>query len=120
VKFQPNDPPRTFNPTPEIHLQDCGVLALDFDEQITLTLGDGFENDVTCKTWGAYLTNSINVNLRERGLRVALTLSLLGGTHKTFVCLVREESTGEFLDYLDANDTVLIAWLDEIAPHPRG
>ena len=65
MKFEPIEPPRRFvvGAHEDVELSDCGRVALDPDEQISLTTDAGAEYDVTRKDWGFYATPSLNERL---------------------------------------------------------
>ncbi|HLN09267.1 MAG TPA: hypothetical protein VK281_09945, partial [Xanthobacteraceae bacterium] len=71
MQFDPKVPPRVFtvgNSGP-IEMRDCGMVALDADEQLTFVTERGAEYDVARKDWGFYATPSLNGRLMQFGLR---------------------------------------------------
>jgi len=105
--------PRKFNPIESITLKDMGSIQLDLDEQLTFVTENGQKNDIVRKSWGYYLTNSLNHTLKRQGFKTALVGSSFGGRKSLFVKLVEEKKQNEFLSYLAANSSELICWLDE-------
>lgn len=117
TKFK--DTGREFTPTAGITLKDLGEIELDVDEQITLTAGAPGGNDVVRKSWGFYLTNSINHTLRRNGFRTALVLSESSSQARLFINLVEESKVDEFLAYLAENNSRVLTWLDTWLSHGR-
>lgn len=110
------DTGREFKPTPGIVLKDLGEIQLDADEQITVTTESGASNDVARKSWGFYLTNSLNHTLRNRGFRTALVVSETAASPRLFINLVEESKIDEFLVYLSENKSRVLTWLDTWLP----
>jgi len=105
-------PPRVFavgHPGRRIALKDTARIALEPDEQVTFVTESGAEYDVARKSWGFYATPSVNGRLPEFGLRTALARSV---NARFYVLLVEREREPEFLRYLNAQDMVLVCWLD--------
>jgi hypothetical protein len=112
MKFTQRTPPRRFAvgyKGQEIQLSHVADVALDPDEQITLTTPAGREYDVVRKSWGFYATPSLNGRLRQFGLRSALVAS----GDRRYLLLVEEDRMAEFQAYLAAQRMRVIAWLDE-------
>ena len=105
--------PRKFSPCKGINLKDMGEVWLQKDEQLTFKTKSGRRNDVTKKSWGFYLSNSINSNLKKQGFKTALVVSYASKTPSLYVNLVEKEKVKEFQAYLDKFNVKLIAWLDE-------
>ncbi len=110
MKFQPEQPPRTFQ-VGGVEMSDCGRLELDPDEQVTLTFPGGKEYDVARKAWGFYATPSLNGRLAGFGWRTALARHRRTG--RRYVMLVAEEELDSFLSYLEEQDMEVEEWLHE-------
>ena len=110
MRFSPVDPPRRFRAgrRAEVEMSDTGRLALDADEQVTLTTPAGGEYDVARKSWGFYATPSVNRRLPSFGLRACLATNPDG--HR-FVLLVEAGCEDDFAAYRDAQG-LSIEWLD--------
>ncbi len=108
--------PRSFSPAPGLTLHDMGAIHLAPEEQLTFTTETGKRNDLIRKSWGYYLSNSINHTLRQQGFRTALVLSRLSPQPRLFLNLVEEEKLHEFLEYLQANQAEVLCWLDNWLP----
>jgi hypothetical protein len=111
MRFDAQDPPRRF-PTGvrgEVEISDCGRLALEPDEQVTLTTPDGAEYDVARKSWGFYATPSLNARLEGFGLRGVLVRNT---QRRYFVLLVQDGHEADFDAYLASEQLELIAWMD--------
>jgi hypothetical protein len=112
MKFDRHEPPREFSPYPGIRLRDIGDLYLAEDEQITVRLAADRGNDVVRKSWGFYLTNSLNGTLRHQGIKTALVCSS-GSEARLYVLLVDRDRVEEFTAYLASFQLHLVRWLDE-------
>ena len=119
MKFDVHQPPREFSPQPGISLRDMGDLHLAEDEQVTVRLTPDRGNDVVRKSWGFYLTNSLNGTLRAQGIKTALVRS---GSEpsRLYVLLVDQDKLEEFAGYLARYSLQLVRWLDEWAEPPVG
>jgi SAM-dependent methyltransferase len=114
MKFRVNDPPRTFNigRGEPIIIRDVAHIELEPDEQVTFEGAGGVEYDVARKAWGFYATPSLNGRLLDHQLRAVLARS---PAHKYFVFLVERGREAEFQSYLDAEQNVIVRWLDNEA-----
>jgi hypothetical protein len=112
VKFASKTPPRRFDVGNAVRftMSDCGSLALDPDEQVTLTTPAGGEYDVARKDWGFYATPSLNGRLIEFGLRAVLIRNTVTGRY--FVLLVEHGHEPSFDAYMGRESLEVIAWLD--------
>ena len=112
MKFQPKDPPRRFavGNAMKFDMKDCGTLALEPDEQVTLVTETGAEYDVARKDWGFYATPSLNGRLERFGLRGALIKNR--DTGRYFVLLVERGREASFDAYCAQENLAVIAWLD--------
>jgi hypothetical protein len=111
VKIDVMDPPRRFSVGAhgDVELYDCGRIALDPGEQVTLTTQAGAELDVTRKEWGFYATPSLNGRLASFGLRAVLVASPAA---RYFVLLVEPDHEAAFEDYRNREGLRIVAWLD--------
>lgn len=114
MRFDAHDPPREFvvgfgDP---VRLKDCGDVDLAPDEQVTFRTETGGEYDVARKAWGFYATPSLNGRLERFGLRGVLVKNRHG---QFFVLLVERGKEPLFQDYLDAEQLLVVAWLDGTA-----
>lgn len=113
MKFNAAVPPREFSVgSAGITLKDCGQLALEADEQVTLVTPYGAEYDVARKSWGFYATPSVNGRLRRFGWKTAL---VRGADGRAYVMLVEEACESMFREYLGAEKHRLLCWLDDDA-----
>lgn len=110
MRFAPVDPPRRFRAgrLAEVEMRDTGRLALDPDEQVTLTTPAGGEYDVARKSWGFYATPSVDRRLPSFGLRACLATNPDG---RRFVLLVERGHEDEFAAYRDEQG-LTVEWLD--------
>lgn len=108
--------PRKFSPLPGVTISDCGEVELDVDEQITLCLEPGRGNDLIRKTWGFYLSNSLNANLVGKGFRMALVVSYASDPPRTYLNMVATEKMASFQVYLQQVNARVVCWLDEWLP----
>lgn len=118
MKVTPRNPPRTFDVgrAGSIRISHCADVALEPDEQITLTTSSGTEHDVVRKSWGYYATGSLNGRLPKHGLRAALVVNTSG---KLYLLLVEKGKEPEFNAYLDEEEQQLVTWLDKDADVQR-
>lgn len=112
MKFTEKSPPRRFavGNAEKFEMSDCGTLALDPNEQITLVTENGAEYDVARKDWGFYATTSLNGRLQSFGLRGVLIQNRITGRY--FVLLVERERADAFNAYLAAENLRIVHWLD--------
>ncbi len=113
MNLSPQDPPREFavGRRRQIRMKDCGRLALEPDEQVTLTTPAGAEYDVARKSWGFYATPSLNGRLRGFNLRPVMIKN--PATGRFFVLLVERGREDDFRAYLDDDALTVVCWLDE-------
>jgi len=112
MKFKPQIPPRPFQvgSRGQIALLDHGKIQLEPNEQVTFTLPEGAEYDVTRKEWGFYATPSLNGRLEKFGLRGVLIKNR--GSGRFFVFLVKRGKEKTFEEYCREENLAEIAWLD--------
>jgi len=112
LKFLPQQPPRAFQVglQGQITIFDHGKIELQPNEQVTFTLPQGGEYDVTRKEWGFYATPSLNGRLEQFGLRGVLIKNR--GTGRFFVLLVEKNKEAAFEKYCQAENLAAVAWLD--------
>jgi hypothetical protein len=115
LKFNPRQPPRAFQvgPQGQITIFDQGRIELEPNEQVTFTLPQGAEYDVTRKDWGFYATPSLNGRLEQFGLRGVLIKNR--GTGRFFVLLVEKGKEADFEKYCRSENLAAVAWLDSTA-----
>jgi len=113
LKFIEKNPPREFEVGNAVrfHMKDCGTVALEPGEQVTLTTESGGEYDVARKEWGFYATPSLNGRLPKYGLRGVLIRNTL--TERYFVFLVESGKEPSFEKYMQQESLEVIAWLDK-------
>lgn len=111
MKISLKDPPRVFEVGfgKRILMQDCGRVALEPDEQVTLVTAAGAEYDVARKSWGFYATPSLNGRLAQFGLRAVLIKNRL---QRYFVVLVEQGREPQFAEYLAEEGLSVVEWLD--------
>jgi hypothetical protein len=119
MKFAAKSPPRRFQVgnAVKFEMRDCGALALEPDEQVTLTTERGGEYDVARKDWGFYATPSLNGRLESFGLRGVLIRNTITGRY--FVLLVERGSEASFDAYAAQESLEIVAWLDSTAALDR-
>ena len=112
MKFALREPPRKFEVGNAVRfmMSDCGSIALEPDEQVTLTTPAGGEYDVARKDWGFYATPSLNGRLLDFGLRAVLIRNVVTGRY--FVLLVEHGRETAFEAYMRQESLEVIAWLD--------
>ena len=111
MKIEPKNPPRVYDVgrTVIVHMQDCGTVHLNPDEQLTFRTESGAEYDLARKDWGFYATPSLNGRLQQFGLRAVMVKNLIG---RFFVLLVESGKEALFEQYLAVEELQIIAWLD--------
>jgi hypothetical protein len=119
MRFAEKLPPRRFavGNSDKIEIRDCGTLALESDEQVTLVTESGAEYDVARKEWGFYATPSLNGRLESFGLRGVLIRNMLTGRY--FVLLVERGREDAFNAYMARESLEIVAWLDGTAALDR-
>lgn len=113
MKFLPINPPREFLvglDKNKIKLYDCAHIELNPDEQITLRSNDGSEYDVAKKSWGYYVTPSLNGRLKNFGLRAVLTKGI---RDKFYILLAEKGKENEMKKYLEENEMKIVTWMDD-------
>jgi hypothetical protein len=112
VKVNQNDPPRVFDTGVDglVKMSDCGRIDLEPDEQVTMTTEAGSEYDVARKSWGFYVTPSLNDRLLRSGLRGALASNV---DKRFFVLLVEDGREADLDDYLEREQMRIVCWLDD-------
>ena len=96
----------------QVTLLDCGQIYLKPDEQITFVTPHGKKYDFTAKSWGFYVTQSMNVRLKKEGFKVALVKNSLG---RFYVMAVDAKKVKDFKKYLRSDKNELVQWLDELS-----
>lgn len=112
VKFNQLYPPRSFTVGNKVlfSIRDCGKIALEHDEQVTLTTEAGGELDIARKDWGFYATPSLNGRLEGFGLRAVLVRNTQTGRY--FVLVVERNREAAFEAYLAQESCEVVHWLD--------
>lgn len=105
------EPPRVFDVGfgKIIHIQDCGTVHLQPDEQVTFVTEQGAEYDLARKEWGFYATPSLNSRLLNFGLRGVL---IKNRQSRYFVMLVERGKEPLFDEYLKVEGLEVICWMD--------
>ena len=112
MKIIEKNPPREFEVGNAVrfHMKDCGTIALETNEQVTLITEAGGEYDVARKEWGFYATPSLNGRLPKYGLRGAFIRNTL--TERYFIFLVEAGKELTFEKYMQQESLEVVAWLD--------
>lgn len=112
MEVEVKDPPRKFEARvgAGVFVSDCARIGLSSNELITLTTEQGAEVDVVRKSWGFYVTSSMNSRLRKFGLQTYLVKNNLG---KHYVLLAEDGSEKEFRDYLKSEHMIIVCRLDD-------
>lgn len=112
MKLKLKSPARSFFPRGDkkIEIKDHGEIELLPDEQITFVKESGKRIDFASKTWGYYVTPSVNNNLKKQGFKTALVKNEQGNI---YVLVVEKEKMDIFLKYCDEENQKIIEWLDE-------
>ena len=112
MKFFENSPPRKFKVglDESIELKDYGKIFLEDSEQVTFVMENGKEHDFTAKSWGFYVTPSVNGRLKKFGLKTAL---IKNSFEKYYVVVVDPQKMEKFEDYLKNENQTVVQWLDE-------
>lgn len=115
MEIKPTTPPRSFqvggkNP---VTLTDCAAIELQPDELVTFRTegAPGTAFDVTRKSFGYYVGNSLNGTLPRQGLRAALCRNQATGM--LFLLYVEIGKEADYETYLTTQGMVQVAWLDE-------
>lgn len=109
MKLDIKDKPREFGVGGQT-IRDYGCVHFLDSEMVTLVSPSGRECDVTAMEWGFYLAPSLNARLRAQGFKVALVCNNQG---KLFLNAVEVDKHDLFNEYLFAQQSRLICWLDE-------
>lgn len=111
MKFHPASPPRIYEVGRSVivHMQDCGRVHLEPDEQLTFQTESGAEYDLARKDWGFYATPSLNGRLQDFGLRAVMVKNLLG---RYFVLLVERGKEPLFDQYVAVEELQIVTWMD--------
>ena len=118
MRFDPKEPSRRYKVGwgEQFDISDCGTLALEPDEQVTLTTPAGGEFDITRKDWGFYATPSLNARLVGFGLRAVLVRNRID---RYFVLLVEDGKDDAFGSYVASEDLEIVVWLHDTAELAR-
>lgn len=112
MKANVHEQPRKFTVglSTQVELSDCAHIALEPNEQITLTTPSGGELDVVRKAWGFYATPSLNSRLVRKGLRAALVRNRLG---HFFIVLIEVGREAAFERYARDEELTHVTWMDQ-------
>lgn len=112
MKIEIKNPPRKFKvgSSQQIEISDCGSIYLNPDEQVTFITKTGKRHDFAAKSWGFYVTPSVNDRVKNEGFKTALVRNQFG---KHYVMVVEVEKVKEFQDYLQAEQNTVVEWIDE-------
>lgn len=110
MKIEFEKRPRIFNVN-GIDFKDFGKIILAENEMVSLLSATDREIDITSKSWGYYLGQSLNARLADEGYKAALVLNQY---NKIFIMIVDKTKMGEFKSYLrDNQNNRILCWLDE-------
>lgn len=90
--------------------RDVGDLTLEENELISLRTNSGRQHDIVAKSWGYYLSPSLNKRLYDEGFKTALVKN---SQNRLYVMTVEIDKLEEFLQYLKETGEELIEYLDE-------
>ena len=112
MNFEKKYPPRIFKVGLDetIKISDCGSIHLEQNEQITFVTSSGKEHDFAAKSWGFYVTPSINGRLKKQGFKTALVKN---SSNKYYVMTVEVEQIDKFQAYIEIENQTVVEWLDE-------
>jgi|ERR1044071_5279692 hypothetical protein len=112
MRLVEKNPPRKFRVglKEQIEICDCGEIHLDPDEQVSFVTSSGKRHDFAAKSWGFYVTPSVNGRLKKEGFKTALVRNSKG---QYYVMVVEIERIGEFESYVQQEKNVVLEWLDE-------
>ena len=99
---------RKFKVNKDIKIKDCGEIILSTNEMINIKIKNKI-NEITAKSWGFYLTPSINKRLKKNGFKCAI---IKNKKNKFFVCLVinNKKEINSFYEYLKKDGQKLITF----------
>lgn len=102
--------PREFQ-VKKFTIKDYGKVYLEDGEMVSFVTESGKEFDFTAKSWGFYVTPSVNSRLLKQGFKTALVTN---ESNQLYVMSVEKEKLEEFYTYLkDGQDNRVICWIDE-------
>jgi len=112
MRLELKEPPRIFvvGKRDHIKISDCGNVYLDDDEQLTFINRSGKQLDVTAKSWGFYITPSVNYRLLKQGYKTAITRNPQG---RLYVKVVDKDCIKDFEKYVKSENSEILEWLDE-------
>ena len=113
MKIKHISPPRTFKvgAKKKINITHTADVSLDENEQVTFVGDDNSEIDIVKKSWGYYLTPSINKRLLSFGIFTYLVQNSRGNI---FVMAVEKKKLKEFMEYITFTEQKIIINLSEI------
>lgn len=99
---------RTFRVNKSLQIKDCGEMIFFNNEMINIRIRNK-KNEITAKSWGFYLTPSINEKLKKNGFKCAI---IKNKKNKFFFCLVinRKKEINLFNKYLKKDHQNLVTF----------
>jgi len=95
----------------DVTIKDYGKVQLLDNEMITLVTSNTKCNDIVCKSWGIYPTQSLNFRQRNEGFKTALICS--NDQKRLYIPLVDTDKMESFFQYLKKHDKIFLQWLDD-------
>ena len=95
-----------------IIISDLGKIALLENEQVSFTDESDRSFDVTRKSFGYYLTSSIEPRLADNKYKVSIVQSRI--TRRYFILLVMEEKLLDFENYCHHEKLEHITWITNV------
>ena len=111
MKLNIRDAPRLFDVGigKNITISDYGDIYLSDDEQVTFVRKNSQRFDFVAKSWGYYVTPSINGRLKSEGFKVALVRNAQG---RLYVMAVDASKMRLFEAYCKEEQQDVVEWLD--------
>ena len=117
MKIEIFETPREFSftcPKNHTHIQrDYGEIYLEDGDLVSFVTASGKKSDVVGKSFGFFVTQSMNKRLAEQGLRTALIISQW---NRHCVVVVDTDKMEDFWEYLEKEGYSFGNWLDEAKP----
>ena len=111
VEIKISKKPRIFKvgKNKKIKLKEVAFLYLKNNEQITF-ISEKKNYDFSKKSWGYYVTPSINGRLKKEGFKTALVRNK---SNKYYVMVVDNKKLKNFKNYCKTENQKIIEWIDE-------
>ncbi len=111
VEIKISKKPRIFKvgKNKKIKLKEVAFLYLKNNEQITF-ICEKKNYDFSKKSWGYYVTPSINGRLKKEGFKTALVRNK---SNKYYVMVVDNKKLKNFKNYCKTENQKIIEWIDE-------